>query len=99
MTAHYDSWIVGGALKSKKIRDIDNKTVGYIYRVYRDNVQEGYIIYKMDSGIVEASFEGKDSYSEVNGNKHYILPRPTFFDDVPDMVLRNHNQKDTQIKS
>jgi hypothetical protein len=56
---------------------------------------ELYLWYKVYEDEIETARQ-----KGVNGpSSLYDVPRPTFFDDVPDMVLRNRNQKDTQIKS
>lgn len=68
------TWINAKIHSSEKLYNIDDNQIGYLYRIFQKNTQQGYIIYLYDTGITEARFSGIDRANEINGRVYYITP-------------------------
>lgn len=69
-----DTWSNPKIKKGDTIYGTDDKEVGYLYRIYEGNKQEGYVLYLNSIGIAEATWEGTDSASGIKGKVYYITP-------------------------
>jgi hypothetical protein len=68
------NWSNGKLKRGEDLYGMDDEKIGYMYRVYTIDVQQGYILYLDEFGIVEAAFEGEDSARNIDGKVYYILP-------------------------
>lgn len=68
------TWVEARVHSSERLYSIDNQIIGYLFRVYQKNIQQGYIIYLFDSGITEAKFTGTDRALDIKGKVYYITP-------------------------
>jgi len=69
-----ETWSEGKLKRGDDIYGPNSEKIGYMYRIFNKNVQQGYILYLDELGIVEAVFEGKDLASDITGKVYYILP-------------------------
>ena len=68
------TWVNAKVHSFERLYNIDDDQIGYLYRIFQKNNQQGYIIYLFDSGIIEARFAGIDRISDINGKVYYIFP-------------------------
>lgn len=69
-----DEWDTAKIKDYTKIYDENDEYYGSIYRVYSNNVQQGYIVYIEGHGVVQASFEGTDPVIEILGKVYLVYP-------------------------
>ncbi|XMB71877.1 hypothetical protein RJI07_07190 [Mycoplasmatota bacterium WC30] len=62
----------------EKLYDIDDELIGWIFRVFQKNIQQGYVVYILDEGIIEAKFTGEDRAVDISGKVYYITPSGFF---------------------
>lgn len=68
------SWSEGKLKRGESLYGPDDEKIGYMYRIFNNNLQQGYILHLDGFGIVEATFEGEDLASNINGKVYYLLP-------------------------
>lgn len=56
------------------LHSTSGEKIGYLFRVYQKNIQNGYIVYLDQSGIVEAKFIGEDRAKDIEGKVYYVFP-------------------------
>lgn len=69
-----DTWTNPKIIKGDFLYGIDDKKVGYMYRVFEDNEQRGYVLFLDSVGIAEATWEGTDSAVNIQGKVYYATP-------------------------
>lgn len=68
------NWLGGKLVKSNELYGSNQKVIGTLYKIYKDDLQSGYIVYLDDFGVMEASFEELDNSSQIKGDIYYSLP-------------------------
>jgi len=94
------TWVGAQVHSSERLYNIDDELIGFIFRVFQKNTQQGYVIYLFDSGIIEAKFTGIDRAHEIKGKVYYITPSGFFskkqVDEYYDILISNA-QVDTNL--
>lgn len=68
------SWEGAMSKHDQKLYGNGNEHVGQLFRVFQDDIQQGYIVYLFKDGIVEAKFKGSDKAKEISGKVYYQFP-------------------------
>ncbi|MCF7926433.1 MAG: hypothetical protein K9L74_02485 [Candidatus Izimaplasma sp.] len=74
MSSVTPEWENAKIKKGDDIYGYGDVKIGYIYRVFNGQSQQGYILYLDNKGIIEATWEGTDLANEINGKVYYIFP-------------------------
>ncbi|GEM_PF-3254595 len=72
------TWVNANVHSFERLYNIDDDLIGYLYRIYQNNVQQGYIIYLFEMGITEAKFTGVDKAIDIYGKVYYVVPSGFF---------------------
>ena len=73
--SHLKSTWVGAKIRDiEKLYDINNDVLGWLFRIYNKNQQQGYVIYMVNNGITVAKFTGEDMAKTIKGKVYYISP-------------------------
>lgn len=91
------TWKDGKLKRGEDLYGQNDEKIGYLYRIFNKNVQQGYILYLDDLGIVEATFECEDLASNIIGKVYYILPgrflSKTDYYDIIDVSAFEHEDE------
>lgn len=71
VTTEWEGYEIGQKVKIYNPSDI---LIGYLYRVYVDDIQYGYVLYSDERGIYQAQWEGTDGAEGINGKVYFVAP-------------------------
>lgn len=69
-----DTWSHPVVSQGDYIYGAEDQKIGYLYRIFEQNTQAGYVLYLDSVGIAVAAWEGEDSAKDIRGKVYFIAP-------------------------